>query len=104
MSSTKLAKEKEKLTVRETLMISKQTLDAVKPQLVETFEAVPLMEGDKEKPVYGGTQLQSPKKEVIECLWAHADIFSWSPADMPGIDLDVISHHLNVCPDKRLVK
>ena len=49
MSFTKPAKKKEKLTVRETMMISEPTLDIVKPQPVETLKAVPLMASDAEK-------------------------------------------------------
>ena len=85
-------------------MISKQNLNVVKPQPVETLETVPLMMGDEEKLVYMGTRLQSLEKKVIECLWAHADMFAWKPADMPRIGPNVISHHLNACLDVRSIK
>ena len=77
----------------ETLMISEQKLEANKPQLVESLEAIPLSPDDDNWQVRVGSQLEGPKKEgIIRCLWAYADIFAWTPADMPGISLDIVSH------------
>ena len=36
------------------------------------------------------------RAQVIEFLCNHSDMFSWSPADMPRVDPEVISHSLNV--------
>ena len=78
---------------------------ARKPQPVEELEAVHLHESDPEKLVYVGTQLpELLKNEMVECLKANADVFAWTPDDMPRIDPDVISHQLNVDPQFRLVR
>ena len=51
-----------------------------------------------------GTQLpELLKNEIVECLKANADVFAWTPDDMPGIDPDVISHQMNVNPQFRPV-
>ena len=92
MSSTKDAKGKEKIT-EETLMISEQTLDANKPQPTEILEAIPLILGDDKRQVHMGSQLEGlEKEEVVKCLRSYANIFSWTPFDMPGISLEIISH------------
>ncbi|XP_039128919.1 uncharacterized protein LOC120265065 [Dioscorea cayenensis subsp. rotundata] len=44
------------------------------------------------------------KREVVSCLKKNVDIFAWTPADIPGISLKVISHHLNVDPSIKPIK
>ena len=66
-------------------------------EAVEKLDKVQLVKDDKEKLAYVGSQLPAKiKEEIVSCLQANADIFAWSPEDMPGIDPEVISHHLNV--------
>ena len=90
---------------KETLMISEQKLEANKPQLVESLETIPLNPDDGDRQIRVGSQLEGPEKEeVVRCLRAYVDIFAWTPADMPGISLDIISHWLNVQPRARPVK
>ncbi|XP_016168008.1 uncharacterized protein LOC107610471 [Arachis ipaensis] len=36
------------------------------------------------------------KKPLMEMIRANADLFAWTPADMPGIDPWLVSHHLAV--------
>nr|XP_025611672.1 uncharacterized protein LOC112705026 [Arachis hypogaea] len=43
------------------------------------------------------------KEPLIEMIRANRDLFAWTPADMPGIDPKVISHHLAVKPEARPV-
>nr|CAB3471350.1 unnamed protein product [Digitaria exilis] len=45
-------------------------------------------------------------KEVVlvDCLRAHADIFAWSPSDMPGIPREVAEHSLDIRPHSKPVK
>ncbi len=51
-----------------------------------------------------GSGLSSLEKEqLIEFLRANKDIFAWSPADMPGIDPEVMVHRLQVKPTSRPV-
>ncbi|KAK4388277.1 Transposon Ty3-G Gag-Pol polyprotein [Sesamum angolense] len=44
------------------------------------------------------------RKEVIQCLQCNIDIFTWTPQDLEGIDPSVITHHLNINLDAKLVK
>nr|CAB3504979.1 unnamed protein product [Digitaria exilis] len=50
--------------------------------------------------------LQNSSQEVVlvDCLRAHADIFVWSPSDMPGIPREVAEHSLNIRPHSKPVK
>ncbi|XP_072087012.1 uncharacterized protein [Arachis hypogaea] len=36
------------------------------------------------------------KESLMEMIRANADLFAWTPADMPGIDPQLMSHHLAV--------
>jgi hypothetical protein len=41
---------------------------------------------------------------LIDFLRANADIFAWSPSDMPGIPREVAEHSLNILPHSRAVQ
>ncbi|XP_057730621.1 uncharacterized protein LOC130945952 [Arachis stenosperma] len=43
------------------------------------------------------------KEPLIEMIRANSDLFAWTPADMPGIDPKIISHHLAVKTEARPV-
>nr|XP_025681124.1 uncharacterized protein LOC112782770 [Arachis hypogaea] len=43
------------------------------------------------------------KEPLIEMIRANRDLFAWTPADMPGIDPKIISHHLAVKAEARPV-
>jgi hypothetical protein len=38
---------------------------------------------------------------LIDFLRANADIFVWSPSDMPGIPREVTEHSLDILPHSR---
>ena len=38
------------------------------------------------------------KSRLIEMLKEYVDIFSWSYQDMPGLDTDIVEHHLSLKP------
>ena len=44
------------------------------------------------------------KSELITFLGANKDVFAWSPSDMLGISLDVITHQLRINNDQRSVR
>ncbi|XP_052189984.1 uncharacterized protein LOC127799805 [Diospyros lotus] len=105
VSSTRGATKKGKALTEETLLIGEQTLEANKPQPVESLEAIPLNPGDEGRQVRVGSQLASQEKvEIIKCLRSYADIFAWTPPDMPGISPDIMTHCLNVQSEVRSVK
>jgi hypothetical protein len=41
---------------------------------------------------------------LVNFLRANADIFAWSPSDMPGIPREVIEHSLDILPHSRAVQ
>ena len=43
------------------------------------------------------------KNQLVDFLKANRDIFAWSPAEMPGIDPDVVMHHLQLNKEWRPV-
>ncbi|XP_072060428.1 uncharacterized protein [Arachis hypogaea] len=42
--------------------------------------------------------------QIAKLLQANADLFAWTPADMPGIDPEVVSHRLALYPKAQPVK
>ena len=69
-------------------------------ELVEELEEVMLDESRPGRTTRMGT-LASPtiRQDLANFLRKNQDIFAWSHEDMPGIDLTVIVHKLNVNPD-----
>ncbi|XP_057744680.1 uncharacterized protein LOC130962489 [Arachis stenosperma] len=73
----------------------------------------PEPEGDLEKFRIGDTEEkftfinknlpQELKEPLIEMIRTNRDLFAWTPADMPGIDPKIMSHHLDVRPGTRPV-
>jgi hypothetical protein len=41
---------------------------------------------------------------LVDFLHANADIFAWSPSDMPGIPREVTEHSLDILPHSRAVQ
>jgi hypothetical protein len=41
---------------------------------------------------------------LVDFLRANADIFTWSPLDMPGIPREVAKHSLDILPHSRAVQ
>jgi hypothetical protein len=41
---------------------------------------------------------------LVNFLRANADIFAWSPSDMPGIPREVAEHSLDILPHSRAVQ
>ena len=72
---------------------------------METLESVRLKESYEKKLVFIGSQLTpNAKKEIVKCLTKNSSISAWSATDVPRIDPEVISHHLNVDPMKFIIK
>ena len=44
------------------------------------------------------------KSGLIELLKEYVDIFAWSYQDMPGLDTDIVEHHLPLKPECPPVK
>ncbi|XP_064983554.1 uncharacterized protein LOC135624013 [Musa acuminata AAA Group] len=52
----------------------------------------------------GAAQPKENQLQLIEFLRKNADIFAWSPKEMPGIDRAVAEHQLNINPEAKPVK
>ena len=71
----------------------------------EVLEDVLLQENDPEKFTKIGTSMKEKvKKDLIQFLRKSVDVFAWSHDDMLGIDLNVITHRLNVYPSSKPVR
>ncbi|XP_063938044.1 uncharacterized protein LOC135147920 [Daucus carota subsp. sativus] len=84
-------------------MISAQELTKVEAA-VET-ESVLIDKDNPTKKVKIGKGLDTVfKEELIQLLRSYADVFAWSPDDMPGLDESLAMHNLDVDPKKKPVK
>ena len=71
----------------------------------EILKDVPLDEGNPERFTKVGTSMEEKTKQnLIQFLRNSIDVFAWSHEDMLGIDLSVITHHLNVYPSSKPVR
>ncbi|RDX75259.1 hypothetical protein CR513_44877, partial [Mucuna pruriens] len=69
---------------------------------IEKLEYIPMI--DEEHRTHIGERMQGPHRErLVSTLWDHADLFSWQPSDMLGIDPNVIFHRLALCVEAKLV-
>ena len=66
---------------------------------VEELEEVTLDESRPERTTRMGTLASQPiRQALVTFLKTNQDVFGWSHEDMPGIDLLVIVHRMNVNP------
>ncbi|KAL0401375.1 UNVERIFIED_CONTAM: Pro-Pol polyprotein, partial [Sesamum latifolium] len=66
---------------------------------------IEIIPGNPDKTTRIGSHLgEEAKKEITLCLQCNADIFTWIPQDLEGIDPQVITHHLNIDPNCKPVK
>lgn len=76
-----------------------------KPKVVDHIETLPLFYDNKERT--GTISLVLSRAEnilLVECFKGNLDVFAWSTTDMPGVDLQVKVHRLNVLPQVKPVK
>ena len=83
-----------------------QTMNIKEKRIVveptEVLEDISLDENNPERCTKVGTDLEEKiKKELVHFLKKNIDVFAWSHEDMPGIDSNVITHRLNVCPSSK---
>ena len=63
------------------------------------MDDVPLVEGDQTRHLKVGSKLtEGLRRRLKDFLRSNSDCFAWSHADMPGIDLEIIMHKLQVDP------
>ena len=80
-------------------------IEEITPEIAKKLETVELVERDPTKTTQVGTSLNlQTKEEIISFLKDNLDLFAWSHEDMPRIPVNIIQHHLNVDPEKKLVQ
>jgi hypothetical protein len=74
-------------------------------EAAEQTKEVPLDPAAPEGKALRVSSTLDPKLEVVlvDFLHANADIFAWSPSDMPGIPREVAEHSLDILPHSRAV-
>ncbi|XP_074336906.1 uncharacterized protein LOC141674079 [Apium graveolens] len=71
----------------------------------EDLILVSLAPKDPEKVSFIGASSEEPLKgKLVSFLQGNNDVFAWSAADMPDIDPKLITHKLNVDPNRKTVK
>ena len=72
---------------------------------IEVLEDISLDERNPERCTRVGADLEGRiKEDLVQFLRKNIDVFAWSHEDMPGIDPNVITHRLNVCPFSKPVR
>ena len=62
------------------------------------------LEEDPEEVKIGALLHPDVKSRLIEMLKEYVDIFAWSHQDMPGLDTDIVEHHLPLKPESPPIK
>ncbi|XP_058724210.1 uncharacterized protein LOC131595762 [Vicia villosa] len=75
----------------------------VRPVPDGDFELIPLGDNPNRAVKIGKGIPDLPRKQLIACLRANADLFAWSAAEMPGLDPEVACHHLSINPTAKAV-
>ena len=71
----------------------------------EALEDISLVEDNPKKSTRIGADLEEKiKMDLIHFLKENIDVIAWSHDDMPGIDLSVITHSLNIHPSSKHVR
>lgn len=69
----------------------------------EGLRKVPLGEDLERYFLVGETLAEEEEQELVGFLKEHIDAFAWTTQEMPGIDHELICHHLNVDPQHKPV-
>ena len=66
---------------------------------IEELDEISLDEDDPDKKVLIGTLLTKKEKDdIMTFLCKNKDVFAWSHRDIPGVDLEMAMHNLNIDP------
>ncbi|KAL8116987.1 hypothetical protein AgCh_023241 [Apium graveolens] len=71
----------------------------------EDLVSIPLAPEEPEKVTFVGATLEEPLRgKLVKFLQENSDVFTWSAADMSGIDPELITHKLNVDQNRKTLK
>ncbi|WZZ03192.1 hypothetical protein YC2023_089113 [Brassica napus] len=80
-------------------------LDKKREPTCEPVVTICLDEAFLERCVEIGANLREPlRTELVTCLKKNLNTFAWAVEDMPGIDINITCHELNIDPTFKLVK
>ncbi|XP_025685560.1 uncharacterized protein [Arachis hypogaea] len=77
--------------------------DKPRPEPEGDLEKFRVGDGDEKFTFINRNLPHELKEPLMEMIRANADLFAWTPADMPGIDPQLMSHHLDVKPEAKPV-
>ncbi|KAL0677561.1 hypothetical protein Bca4012_005542 [Brassica carinata] len=81
------------------------TLEEKREPTCEPVVTVCLDEASPERCVEIGANLREPlRTKLITCLKKNLNTFAWAAEDMPGIDINITCHELNIDPTFKSVK
>ncbi|XP_020972903.1 uncharacterized protein LOC110269424 [Arachis ipaensis] len=72
-----------------------------RPQPTDELQKIQLTSKPEQVTYIGQALQEQERSDLIKLLRANSDLFAWTPADMPGISLDVICHKLATNPASR---
>ncbi|XP_074351399.1 uncharacterized protein LOC141690504 [Apium graveolens] len=79
--------------------------DEKRGKLAEDLISVPLAPEDPRKVIFIGASLEETlRRKLVRFLQENKDVFAWTAADIPGIDMGLITHKLNMDPNRKTVK
>ena len=57
------------------------------------------------KPIFVSESLSPAEQEdLVSLIREYIDVFAWNYEDVPGLDIQVVMHHLNINPEAKPVK
>ncbi|XP_025669751.1 uncharacterized protein [Arachis hypogaea] len=77
--------------------------DKPRPEPEGDLEKFRVGDGDEKFTFINRNLPHELKEPLMEMIRANADLLAWMPADMPGIDPQLMSHHLAVRPEAKPV-
>ncbi|XP_072066672.1 uncharacterized protein [Arachis hypogaea] len=77
--------------------------DKPRPEPEGDLEKFRVGDGDEKFTFINRNLPHELKEPLMKMIRANADLFAWTPADMPGIDPQLMSHHLAVKPEAKPV-
>ncbi|XP_072088241.1 uncharacterized protein [Arachis hypogaea] len=78
--------------------------DNSRPTPMDDLEKVKLGDENQRFTNIGSAFIADHKADLVTILKTNADLFAWTPADMPGIDPNFICHKLPVNPSARPIR
>ncbi|XP_072071918.1 uncharacterized protein [Arachis hypogaea] len=74
-----------------------------RPQPIDELQKIPLTTKDEQFTYIGRALEGEEKSKLIRLLRDNDDLFAWTPADMPGIDPNIVCHKLAINKSSRPV-